>query len=182
MLKIRKGVFETNSSSVHTLTVRKELNPDEDILKLTKEIIYPFAEKELKELQYSDDLYVFTSIRDKLRYIWTCAIQANELDKGYKLLKEIFPHVDFIYKPCEYIFEDCECLFDSYSEDYTKWSLDQWKKWFVAGDVIVYNRDMYDRDGTLSKYDESLIENKVVQEGYKRESDKEHYDAISWEG
>lgn len=182
MLKIRKNVFETNSSSVHTLTVKKDLNADEDILKLTKEIIYPFAEEELKELQYGDDLYIFTSIRDKLRYIWTCAIQANELDKGYKLLKEIFPNVDFIYKPYEYIFEDCEWLFNSYSEEFTQWSLDQWKKWFVAGDVIIYNRDMYDRDGTLSKYDEGLIENKDVQESYKRELDKEHYDAISWEG
>lgn len=182
MLKIRKNVFETNSSSVHTLTVKKDLNADEDILKSTKEIIYPFTEGELKELQCGDDLYIFTSIRNKLRYIWTCAIQANELDKGYKLLKEIFPHVDFIYKPYGYIFEDCEWLFNSYSEECTKWSLDQWKKWFAAGEVVIYSRDMYDRDGTLSKYDESLIENKEVQESYKRELDKEHYDTISWEG
>lgn len=182
MFKIRKSVFETNSSSVHTLTVKKTLNVDEDTLKSTKEIIYPFNGEDLKALKYRDDLYIFTSIRDKLRYVWTCAIQANELDKGYRLLKEIFPHVDFIYKPYEYIFEDCEWLFDSSSEECTQWSLDQWKKWFVAGEVIIYSRDMYDRYGTCSKYGESLIENKAVQESYKRESDKEHYDAISWEG
>lgn len=182
MVKVRYGVFETNSSSVHTLTVRKELNLDEDILKLTKEIIYPFAEGELKELQYGDDLYIFTSIRNKLRYIWTCAIQANELDKGYKLLKEIFPNVDFIYKPYEYIFEDCEWLFYSYSEEYTQWSLDQWKKWFVAGEIVIYNRDIYDRWGDSALDKSSCTQEIIVQESYKKSQDKEEYDSISWEG
>ena len=125
MFKIRKSVFETNSSSVHTLTVKKNLNVDEDILKSIREIIYPFTEEELKVFKYRDNLYVFTSIKDKLRYIWSCAIQANELEAGYKLLKEICPNVDFIYTPYEYIFEDCEWLFDQYSDEYSKWNIDQ---------------------------------------------------------
>ena len=182
MFKIRKSVFETNSSSVHTLTVKKTLNVDEDILKSTKEIIYPFYGEDLKALKYRDDLYIFTPIRDKLRYVWTCAIQANELDKGYKLLKEIFPNVDFIYKPYEYIFEDCEWLFDSYSEECTQWSLDQWKKWFIAGEAIIYDRDVYDRygDGTLDK--DEYIQDIKVQESRKKIQDKEEYDSLSWEG
>lgn len=130
MFKIRKNVFETNSSSVHTLTVQKELNIDEDILKSTKEIIYPFTEEELESLKYGDELYIFTSIRDKLRYIWTLAIQSHGERKAYKMLKEIFPNVEYIYRPYNYIFEDGEWLFWTLKEDedkaeYKKWTIEQ---------------------------------------------------------
>lgn len=184
MIKVRQGVFETNSSSVHTLTVQKELNIDEDILKSTKEIIYPFTEEELESLKYGDELYIFSSIRDKLRYIWTLAIQDREEKKGYKLLKEIFPNVEFIYKPYEYIFEDGEWLFWSFEEDkaeYKKWTIDEWKKWFVAGDVVVFSRDLYDRydDDTLDK--DWYRQEEKVKESYRKTLDKD-YDCIKWEG
>lgn len=181
MFKIIKSVFETNSSSVHTLTVKKNLNVDEDILKSIREIIYPFTEEELKVFKYRDNLYVFTSIRDKLRYIWSCAIQANELEAGYKLLKEICPNVEYIYRPYNYIFEDGEWLFDEDESDISdKWTIEQWKKWFVAGDVVVFSRDLYDR------YDDTLDKDYYKQEEKVKESHREtldnDYDCISWEG
>lgn len=182
MIKIRKNVFETNSSSVHTLTVKKELNIDEDILKSIKEIIYPFAEEELNALNYGNELYIFTSIRDKLRYVWTLAIQSHGERKAYKMLKEIFPKVEYIYKPYNYIFEDGEWLFDDNEDDISdEWTIEQWKKWFVAGEVVVFSRDFYDRydDDTLDK--SYYNQNEKVKESHRKTQDKE-YDSIKWEG
>ena len=172
MIKIRRGCFETNSSSVHTLTVQKELNIDEDILKSTKELIYPFTEEELESLKYGDELYIFTSIRDKLRYIWTLAIQSHGERKAYKMLKEIFPKVEYIYRPYNYIFEDGEWLFDDDESFSDEWTIEQWKKWFVAGDVVVFSRDLYDRydDDTLDKA--YYNQNEKVKESYRKTQDK----------
>lgn len=181
MFKIRRNVFETNSSSVHTLTVQKALNIDGDILKNVKEIIYPFAEEELSVLEYSDELYIFTSIRDKLRYIWTLAIQSHGERKAYKMLKEIFPNVEYIYRSYNYIFEDGEWLFDDSESFSDEWTIEQWKKWFVAGDVVVFSRQLYDRydDDTLDK--NYYNQNEKVKESYRRTQDK-NYDSLTWEG
>lgn len=183
MIKLRRGVFETNSSSVHSLTVQRELNIGEDTLKNVKEIIYPFSDEELDVLKYDDELYIFTSIRDKLRYIWTLAIQAHNERRVYEILKEIFPNVDYIYKPYNYIFEDGGWLFYDGDEnaEYTKWSLEQWKKWFVAGEVVVFSREIYDRydDDALDK--SYYKQNEKVKESYRKTQDKD-YDSINWEG
>ena len=181
MIKVRQGVFETNSSSVHTLTVKKELNVDDDIFKSTKEIIYPFTEEEAESLKYNEQLYIFSSIKAKLRYIWTLAIQSHGERKAYKMLKEIFPNVEYIYRPYNYIFEDGEWLFDEDESDISdKWTIEQWKKWFVAGDVVVFSRDLYDRYADTLDKDYYKQEEKV-KESHRKTLDND-YDYISWEG
>ena len=64
--KIRKGVFETNSSSVHSLVISNEgREPSE--FKLNKD-----GEIEIDFGQFGKDKRIYTSQYDKLSYLITC--------------------------------------------------------------------------------------------------------------
>lgn len=127
---VREKVFETNSSSIHALTIEKYSDSNIDFSDLHMEI-KPFRDRELK--YFGNE---FTSIQDKLRYLWTIrclydygAIKHDEInydsnldynpweerewvDEFTSMLKSIFPNVNFIETDIDYL-EDYEYLKDN---------------------------------------------------------------------
>lgn len=123
---IRERIFETNSSSIHCLTINKysELEPD------FSDLIYditPFRYNELKDFGNE-----FMTVKDKLRYLWTIRMLYDEsapkpdydwdkdlnynpweerewVDEFTSMLKSIFPNVNFIETDVDYL-EDYEYL------------------------------------------------------------------------
>lgn len=183
MFKIRQGTFETNSSSVHSLSVKKTDKIDANIFNISL-TIEPFYNK---DFDIHQDLFIFKTLKNKLKYIWTLLIQSRDETSERELFK-LFPNVTFI-KPENpfdiYYFEDSDWLFYKGSFDVSevdKWTLEQWKRWFCSGLVIIYSRDTYDRYGDKTLDPEWYIQNKNVQESYKKEQDIENYDSLSWEG
>lgn len=183
MFKIRQGTFETNSSSVHSLSVKKTDKIDEHLFNISL-IIEPFYNK---DFDIHQDLFIFKTLKDKLKYIWTLLIQSRDETREKDLFK-LFPNVTFI-KPENlfdiYYFEDSDWLFYKGSFDapeVDKWASEQWKRWFCSGLVIIYSRDTYDRYGDNTLDPGWYIQNKNVQESYKKEQDTENYDSLSWEG
>ena len=69
---IRSNVFETNSSSIHCLTIDKynELEPD------FSDLIYDITPFRNKDLKYFGNK--FTTVEDKLRYLWTIRMLYDE--------------------------------------------------------------------------------------------------------
>ena len=127
---IRNNTFETNSSSIHSLSIDRDFFGkliDENLF-TKKYIIKPFTRDEV------DSEGKYESIEDKLRYFITCYMQAShytEEDKDYleqyvkehpffAKLFEIFPNLHIQWELCvyDYIYEDCEYLFDSYDSEY----------------------------------------------------------------
>lgn len=114
MIQIRRGVFETNSSSTHSLSMTSE-NIDYSEFNESafnkKYVITPFK---------SDEVYDFMeiySIEDKLRYFLTLYYQSSSWhrEEFMKLLKKIFPNVIFSLEiGYLYVFEDGEYFFDDY--------------------------------------------------------------------
>ena len=123
---IRSNIFETNSSSIHCLTIDKynELEPD------FSDVIYDITPFRHDELKYFGN--TFTTVEDKLRYLWTIRMlydeSAPKLDYEYdkdlnynpweerewvdeftSMLKSIFPNVNFIETEVDYL-EDYEYL------------------------------------------------------------------------
>ena len=123
---IRSNVFETNSSSIHCLTIDKynELEPD------FSDLIYDITPFRNKDLKYFGN--EFTTVEDKLRYLWTIRMLYDEsapkpdyeydkdlnynpweerewVDEFTSMLKSIFPNVNFIETEVDYL-EDYEYL------------------------------------------------------------------------
>ena len=183
MFKIRNAVFETNSSSVHSLSFKKSDEINEELFNITT-TINVFTEADFEEDQ---TLFIFKTLKEKLRYIWTIAVREDS-SIGADLLIKLFPNVTFV-KPDDpfdtYYFEDSDWLFYKSSFDVPeadKWTLAQWKKWFSSGMAIVYSRDEYDRYGDDTLDSSWYIQDKDVQESYKKEQDTKNYDSLSWEG
>lgn len=123
---VREKVFETNSSSIHCLTIDNfnDLEPD------FSDVIYditPFKSSELEDFGNE-----FTTTEDKLRYLWTIRMLYDEsapkpdydwnkdlnynpweerewVDEFTSMLKSIFPNVNFIETEVDYL-EDYEYL------------------------------------------------------------------------
>lgn len=115
--KIRKGVFETNSSSVHSLVISNEgREPSE--FKLNKD-----GEIEIDFGQFGKDKRIYTSQYDKLSYLITCLYYLSGYDisdiydkwefreiqdaickytgaTGIKILGEQEPEIDHQSQPC----------------------------------------------------------------------------------
>lgn len=123
---IRERIFETNSSSIHCLTINKynELEPD------FSDLIYDITPFRCNELKYF--VNEFTTVKDKLRYLWTIRMLYDEsapkpdytwdkdlnynpweerewVDEFTSMLKSIFPNVNFIETEVDYL-EDYEYL------------------------------------------------------------------------
>lgn len=118
MRQIRNGVFETNSSSTHALSMTKnyidQSEFDNSIFEKTY-IIKPFRSSEV------NDIMQFTSVEDKLRYFLTLYYQTwyynDDPDakriRFMKLLQQIFPNTIFVLDfENGYVFEDGEWFFD----------------------------------------------------------------------
>lgn len=196
MLKIRNSIFETNSSSVHTLSVTKDAEINET--ELNKHMkIQPYSEKEWDDMYYSTDrnatyaLVQLDTLEDKLRYICTIFAMYNhwkDHDKVNKLLgwfKNICPNVEFLLKQnykIAYI-EDSEILFadggEYFATEFTKWSIDQWKRWLCSGSLLIFDRDQFDRFNEFDdeRHDERIPEADRMANGYEP-----NIDCIQFEG
>lgn len=121
MIQIRRNVFETNSSSTHSLSMTNEYINDTEFDDLVFEqtyIVRPFKYDEV------DDVMELTRVKDKLRYFLTLYYQSWDDEPGssseqfMKLLKKIFPNAIFSLEfGHDYIFEDGEYFFRSYCEE-----------------------------------------------------------------
>ena len=164
MKQIRRGVFETNSSSTHALSMTKEIDaPELNSPLFEKEyIIKRFNEGEV------DDVMELTSIEDKLRYFLTLYYQTsfhNDYLNSYRMqfmkaLQNIFPNaifkLDFDY--C-YVFEDGEWFFDD-DDPECLGLIDEntLKKFMLYGTIYFGDRDReeyYDKIQRI-KYDKNL--------------------------
>lgn len=127
--KIRKGVFETNSSSVHSLVIANDgREPSEFKLNKNGEIEIDFGE-------FGKDYFLYTSQYDKLSYLITCLYYLSGYDiediydrsefteisdavcrytgaTGIKILGEIEPSIDHQSIP----YDSIEII-DAYDED-----------------------------------------------------------------
>ena len=150
MLQIRRNVFETNSSSTHSLSMtNKYIEEDEydnDVFE-RRYIIRPFKEDEV------DDTMEFHTVEDKLRYFLTLYYQTWHYDsdpdsyriKFLLLLKKVFPNAIFSLEPgYHYVFEDGEYFFESYFEtpECAKF-MDEYtlKKFMLYGTINFGDRD-----------------------------------------
>lgn len=187
MLKIRNGVFETNSSSCHVLSMKIDSPIDKNIF-LQKFVVTPFTEKEIRE----NDLLIFTSVIDKLRYLLTCTLfeKHSPNSRVIKFFKKLFPNAIFKTDVDDwYYIEDSEFLFEKNPEiiiprsNYKDWNIEQWKQWFCNGTVVVFNRDYYARHlSDVNPEDEfSLHGNSEVIAAWLKFSDNNYY-ALSFEG
>ena len=151
MVQIRRNVFETNSSSTHSLSMtNKYINDTEfdDLVFENTYIIKPFKSDEV------DDTMEITSVKDKLRYFLTLYYQSwddtpdSRKDEFMKLLKKIFPNTIFSLEiGHQYIFEDGEYFFDSYFDTAECVKLiDEYtlKKFMLYGTINFGDRDRED--------------------------------------
>lgn len=118
MFQVRRNVFETNSSSTHSLSMTKEyINEtefDDDVFN-RKYVIKPFKSDDV------DDVMEFHSVEDKLRYFLTLYYQSwddtpdSRKEDFMRLLKKVFPNTIFSLEfGHPYVFEDGEYFFDGY--------------------------------------------------------------------
>ena len=165
MIKIRKSVFETNSSSSHSLILSNDFEiKEEDILKLKNlncEIeVLPYTPTP----EYEYDIY--ETIESKLQYLYTAAVQAglvwnedinfwDEWESNVwactimEVLTEICPSVKFkrIEEEYHYALEDVECLFERGYDDKIKaeplFDKNKLIKFLLKGTVYNISRDGY---------------------------------------
>lgn len=169
MIQVRRNVFETNSSSTHSLSMTNEYINDAEFDDLVFEktyIIKPFKSDEV------DDTMELSSVQDKLRYFLTLYYQAwyyNEPgsvgEKFMRMLKKVFPNAVFSLEfGHEYIFEDGEYFFhgccgypaecEKMMDEYTlkKFMLygtinfgdRDWEEYYDKVNHIQYNKDLWD--------------------------------------
>ena len=127
MINVRRGVFETNSSSTHCLTLNNEVKYEIHEELFTKDyVIKQWNEKHRPPFStYGKCDLELTSIEDKLTYFLTMYYQANSSDymgwgqdNGSTFLirlQALFPNTVFALKCDEessYILEDGEWLYD----------------------------------------------------------------------
>lgn len=150
MIQIRRGVFETNSSSTHSLTIWESTE-------LTSE-----QEKRLRECDYiiepidsdwctNESAVERTDLKGKLTYLWTLLLQADlqwyEMNSILEVLHNIVPKVKFVLTPREsiYVYEDGDYGFDDCGQP---GELQPWldnpnllKAFLINGEFHQWNRD-----------------------------------------
>lgn len=135
--KKRINTFETNSSSIHCLTVDFNVEVEKNLKEL-KIDIYPFKDEEICQPE------IFSTLIEKLRYLWTiiCSIEDfggydEQVDELKSMLRSIFPQVNFYYIEKVAYLEDFEDIFECnliYNEDFIQ-------KWLSSGCGYYLSRD-----------------------------------------
>lgn len=155
MIQVRRGVFETNSSSTHSLTIWEstELTPEQ--------------EKRLRECDYiiepinsdwctNENDVERADLKGKLIYLWTLLLQADlqwyEMNSILEVLHNVVPKVKFTIVPREsiYVYEDGDYGFDNWGKpgEIQPW-LDNpqlLKAFLINGEVHQWNRDREDAE------------------------------------
>ena len=142
---IRKNTFETNSSSIHCLVVYKDIElKDYSNLELA---IAPYKDSEIQ------DTMKFVTVTDKLRYLWTLVIRAEEYGDASSgdaeclksALRAVFPKVNFMYVDYEPAYlEDYYYIFNNdilYTDEFLN-------KLVSSGSI-----DFTTRDGNYDDYE-----------------------------
>lgn len=146
MLQVRRNVFETNSSSTHSLSIPKEgaLTNNDDIKLIQLEgIVTPFRYGEYD----GEFLHIpKEDIIGKLRYLYSAYLQ-NGRDEVivFREIQKCVPNVIFqdTFEEYYYNIEDSEWLFDNHSDIFS-WVIPShynMKKFLLYGEVFVWNRD-----------------------------------------
>ena len=156
MIQIRRGVFETNSSSTHSLTIwdSLELTPEQEKrLQCCDYCIEPVNSNHMINEQdiEKDDL------EGKLVYLWTILLQADPPDHRFNeilgVMQDIVPNVKFVITPRTtiYIYEDGEYGFSNWEDEPGEIQL--WlnnpkllKAFLINGEVHQWNRDWEDNE------------------------------------
>ena len=74
MKKIRKGTFETNSSSMHSLVITGEKKINREQLKINKDGFI-----EVETVEYTWGHFILETVQEKLNYIVACKINEDDL-------------------------------------------------------------------------------------------------------
>ena len=186
LISIRNKLFETNSSSTHSLVLENNINISEEDINMLKNL-----KLNIKILDYTptpdSDFDIYSSIEEKLTYLYAVMLQSGiNLEKDnqdfsfrddsvnnlFKLIHEICPNITF-EKPNEqsyYILEDCEWVFDE--QDFKKLLIkENLTKFLLHG--VIYNLS---RDYNIQDY---ILDSKVQK---LKEKVKKAYIGISFSG
>lgn len=181
-IQIRKGCFETNSSSTHAfvLDTHKKNEYTQDHLDAFTENIIPYTREEWGKW---DDPIIITDLKEKIRYLWTVFVYNNiqgDYTPAYRfmgMLQRLVPYANFVLRfntdtsseyynvccdnTCVYL-EDADYIFnDNYTPELDAWTEDQLREFLFNGCIIFGDRDRVDY------YGDSLIESLIDQSQYK---------------
>ena len=157
MIQIRRGVFETNSSSTHSLTIwdSLELTPEQEKrLRDCNCIIEPVDSNHMtNETDIERD-----DLEGKLTYLWTLLLQADlpqyKFNNILGIIQDVVPNVKFVMIPRNSIciYEDGEYGFDGFDSD-NPGEIQPWlnnhnllKAFLINGEVHQWNRDEEEAD------------------------------------
>ena len=184
--QIRKGVFETNSSSTHALCLDiTNMYPKytTEHLEAFTDVIYPFSEEEAVKF---NEPHVFFELKDKIRYFWTIFVREyfGNTDKEQEdfmcKLQTIVPKASFAYRfpqfqDKEWIYfrdnaaymEDAQYVLDSDEDSVANWSIGELESFLLNGVIVFGSRDNYDYRFLESKIDLFIDDNKLkIVESY----------------
>lgn len=140
MFQIRNNVWETNSSSTHSLSMKKT----ELYTPLSWRSMDVFQREYIIEpIEYPSPTYAtYTTIEQKLAYFYTLY---KMVDHNYnwlmKKLKQLFPNAKFVENFTDnwYVFEDGDCWPDE--EFFKNITLDELAIFMLYGVIKFGNRD-----------------------------------------
>ena len=162
MVKIRKGCFETNSSSTHALcldTTNKYPKYTREHLEAFTDVVYPFSEEEAHKFS---EPHVFFELKDKIRYFWTIFVreyfgytekpQEDFMCKLQTLVPQAsfayrFPHIEahewtYFRENAAYM-EDAQYVLDGDEDSVTRWSTSELESFLLNGVIVFGDRDNY---------------------------------------
>ena len=151
MIQVRRGVFETNSSSTHSLTIwdSLELTPEQE--KRLQDCSYCIEPVNSNHMTSEQDIEK-DDLEGKLTYLWTLLLQADlpqyKFNNILGIIQDVVPNVKFVMIPrvSIYTYEDGEYGFSNWDDapgDIQPW-LDNpnlLKAFLINGEVHQWNRD-----------------------------------------
>lgn len=173
MIQIRRGVFETNSSSTHSLTIwdSLELTPEQE--KRLQDCDYTIEPINSNHMTSETDIEK-NDLEGKLTYLWTLLLQADlpqyKFNNILGVIQDVVPNVRFVMIPrvSIYIYEDGEYGFSNWDDapgDIQPW-LDNpnlLKAFLINGEVHQWNRDWGGND--VKEYKDSKALKRVRWSG-----------------
>ena len=173
MIQIRRGVFETNSSSTHSLTIwdSLELTPEQE--KRLQDCDYTIEPINSNHMTNETDIEK-NDLAGKLTYLWTLLLQADfpqyKFNNILGILQDVVPNVKFVitHRTTIYIYEDGEYGFSNWEDEHGE--LQPWlknpnllKAFLINGEVHQWNRDWEGND--VKEYKDSKALKRVRWSG-----------------
>lgn len=162
---IRKGVFETNSSSIHTLTIFKD--DDRDYIKLLEDFDSYHISIETGEYGWEWD--TLNTPIEILSYLYTYACSLGKDNEYVIKLKEMLPNTNFIEPNyTSYSDTDRQYLEDGYIDHYEDFyneldfifnDKEELARCMFNGEIRTGNDNSYDTDSLFGNYYSSEVRN-----------------------